>query len=93
MRPPISMGLEVTSLSILAISCSVSVEQSVSQSDDSSSLLEMFIMYITDLSESSESYASSSNNFLAKLYLLMIIFFAIFEAIRSDCIEEKFAVE
>ena len=66
------------------------MEQSVSHSDDSSSLLEM---YITDLSESSESYSYRSNNLLAKLYLLMIIFFAIFEAIRSDCIEKKFVVE
>ena len=75
-RPPMSIGLDFTSCSILWMSFSVSVDQSESQDSELSPSLSLDIL-MTESVEWSESCSSKSKNFLAKLNFCNIIFLAI----------------
>ena len=79
--PSIKTGLEITSHSILATKCSLSVEQLVSQSSDGSpSLLEI---YITESSDESELSSSRSNDFLDRFNFCIMKFFAILSRFKQ----------
>ena len=65
MRPPLRIGLDLTSLLILLISISVSVDQSESQESFTSSSLSLEL-YITEYVDSSDLCSSKSKSFLAR---------------------------